>query len=97
MSQIPRYSPNPLWWWFAFKDNPNGKFCEYRDYLRLEMRHAQAYADWQEKLYFVEKDYQAVIRNHRAEIDRLKVELECLNAAIISGGAIVPDAKEVKP
>jgi hypothetical protein len=35
---IPRYRPNPVWFWwrFCFWDDPNGKFCEYRDYEALK-------------------------------------------------------------
>lgn len=33
---IPRYKINILWGWFGFtQDDENGKFCEYRDYVRL--------------------------------------------------------------
>jgi hypothetical protein len=33
---IQRYNPNPLWWWVPFVNNKEGKFCEYRDYVKLE-------------------------------------------------------------
>lgn len=38
MSDIPRYRPNPGWFWwrFCFWDDPKGKFCEYRDYEKLK-------------------------------------------------------------
>ena len=33
---VPRYKINILWGWFGFtQDDENGKFCEYRDYVRL--------------------------------------------------------------
>ena len=37
MSDIPRYKINILWGWQGFvQDDENGKFCEYRDYLKLK-------------------------------------------------------------
>jgi hypothetical protein len=39
--KIPRYNPNPLWWWIPFVNNKEGKFCEYRDYVKLEAENAK--------------------------------------------------------
>jgi hypothetical protein len=39
--KIPRYNPNPLWWWIPFVDSKEGKFCEYRDYVKLEAENAK--------------------------------------------------------
>ena len=33
---IPRYKINALWGWWGFVQNEKGKFCEYRDYVKLE-------------------------------------------------------------
>jgi hypothetical protein len=34
---IPRYKINTLWGFWGFvQDNKEGKFCEYRDYVRLQ-------------------------------------------------------------
>ena len=37
MNSIPRYKINILWGWYGFtQDNESGKFCEYRDYVKLK-------------------------------------------------------------
>jgi len=40
---IPRYKINPLFG--HLKDDNGGKFCEYRDYLKLESENARLAAD----------------------------------------------------
>lgn len=36
---IPRYSISPVWGWLSFiRDDKSGKFCEFRDYARLQAK-----------------------------------------------------------
>lgn len=45
---VLRYNPNPLWWWLAFQTHDEGKFCEYRDYVKLEAENARLKAEVEE-------------------------------------------------
>jgi hypothetical protein len=43
---IPRYKINALWgYWGFLQDDLNGKFCEYRDYVKLEAENARLKAE----------------------------------------------------
>jgi hypothetical protein len=71
MSDIPRYKINPLFGYL--KDAKEGKFCEYRDYLKLE-KECTFLKDT------VSNCMKAVIVRE-AENARLKVEVERLRAS----------------
>ena len=68
MNNIPRYSPNPLWWWSFIKDDAKGCFCEYNDYAKLE----EAY-----KTMCIEN------KHHLREIEFCHQRLECLAQSIV--------------
>jgi cell division protein FtsB len=81
---ILRYNPNPLWWWLAFQTHDKGKFCEYRDYVKLEAENARLRAEvdaWKDMVAD-----SGVACNERArenqdlknQIERLKAEVERL-------------------
>ena len=72
---ILRYNPNPLWWWLAFQTHDKGKFCEYRDYVKLEAENARLKAEVERLTAIVGAD--AIDREHgmccdaSAQVERL--------------------------
>lgn len=75
---IPRYKINPLFGYL--KDSKEGKFCEYRDYLKLEAENARLKAEVLRMASFTTR---TIIPNEKleAECTRLKDEVERLTKA----------------
>jgi cobalamin biosynthesis Co2+ chelatase CbiK len=76
VSLIPRYKINTLWGWFGFvQDNENGKFCEYRDYIKLKAE----YERLQKSYAFQTVIPGDVYAKLKVENERLQSEVSRLN------------------
>jgi hypothetical protein len=72
MSDIPRYSANPLWFPWSFVDNPLGKFCEYRDYVKLQAENGRLRHEQKMRAIPVEAKLMDRVAALQAENERLR-------------------------
>jgi hypothetical protein len=72
MSDIPRYSANPLWFPWSFVDNPLGKFCEYRDYVKLQAENGRLRHEQKMRAIPVEAKLMDRVAELQAENERLR-------------------------
>jgi len=75
----------PPFWWL----NPWGLCCRLHTAVRAMQRLAEEDHDRLERLY-------ATLEHERRRVAELEDGLEQLHTAIITGGAIVPDAKPLE-
>lgn len=76
MSDIPRYSANPLWFPWCFVDNPSGKFCEYRDYVKLQAENGRLRHEQKMRAIPFEAQLFDRLQELKSENERLQKELE---------------------
>ena len=77
MSLVPRYKINTLWGWFGFvQDNENGKFCEYRDYVKLQAENGRLRHEQKMRAIPVEAKLMDRVAALQAENERLRKDLD---------------------
>jgi hypothetical protein len=86
---IPRYKINPLFGYL--KDAKEGKFCEYRDYLKLEAENARLKAEVHRMASFTTRtiipneELQKQVERLTDNYNRLLVHCEALEQDIEEG------------